>query len=623
MTTLGIFLGAPSKAVAKIADINTISINFSQALYSAKEADGRMIITLEADGYYTWPFFVLVKPMEVADTAGATGGGVDFESDTLIAIFAPGVSQVNVSMIIAMDGTIEPTEMLKFTLSVPVEFSNVNGRFSVKAGKNNTADGKILNSGVLVNFTASSYKASVDTTEVIVHLTALGNFDTPFIVNVIPDSEDIAGRDGLFYNPDLKEVLFPAGSDTALVHIFLLLEELCEPGSFNVTLEVPENAINLGVMLGLPSQAIVEVPSPSPGAVVNFIQSKYYVKESNQYVAIGIRASRKNFNNSFSLKINRFYRGLHSSSKVSEADFDSTCHVVDVQAQQSIVTTDIAIYDDFDSEDTESFYVEIVVPPGSAAKGVRLGNQQIATVHIKDDDVSLSFDQERVTVTENEGFLQFRLLLSWPIDYPFEVELQFNDVSAVDGVDYKYSSNRILFSSKRSYNMMRIDIVDDDVAEPPEEFVIKVTRIVTPGISLATGNSTKLLGIIDDNDVIIVEFQSEEYKGCSTTDGVINVTLTASKAASLPYNVTILPSELPDSYVEQHPAKVNSDFSSVPVVVTFYSGETVKSGNVTLLSDPMTSKLVFALNLSQLDSNIITVKINMEQETIIGIITCN
>ena len=83
--------------------------------------------------------------------------------------------------------------------------------------------------------------------------------------------------DGLFYNPDLKEVLFPAGSDTALVHIFLLLEELCEPGSFNVTLEVPENAINLGVMLGLPSQAIVEVPSPSPGTYTIFIESSDYV----------------------------------------------------------------------------------------------------------------------------------------------------------------------------------------------------------------------------------------------------------------------------------------------------------------------------------------------------------
>ena len=31
-----------------------------------------MIITLEADGYYTWPFFVLVKPMEVADTGRTT-----------------------------------------------------------------------------------------------------------------------------------------------------------------------------------------------------------------------------------------------------------------------------------------------------------------------------------------------------------------------------------------------------------------------------------------------------------------------------------------------------------------------------------------------------------------------
>ena len=44
-----------------------ISINFSQVLYSAKEADGIMIITLEADGYSTWPFFAVVKPTEVAN----------------------------------------------------------------------------------------------------------------------------------------------------------------------------------------------------------------------------------------------------------------------------------------------------------------------------------------------------------------------------------------------------------------------------------------------------------------------------------------------------------------------------------------------------------------------------
>jgi len=68
----------------------------------------------------------------------------------------------------------------------------------------------------------------------------------------------------------------------------------------------------------------------------------------------------------------------------SDTDFDSSNHAVDVQTQHSIVTTDIVIYDDSDSEDTESFHVKLVVPSRSSAKGVRLGNQQIATIHIKD-----------------------------------------------------------------------------------------------------------------------------------------------------------------------------------------------------------------------------------------------
>jgi len=47
---------------------------------------------------------------------------------------------------ITKDGLLEQTEMLKFNLTIPVEFSNVNGRLLVKTGDNNMADGEIINS---------------------------------------------------------------------------------------------------------------------------------------------------------------------------------------------------------------------------------------------------------------------------------------------------------------------------------------------------------------------------------------------------------------------------------------------------------------------------------------------
>ena len=80
-------------------------------------------------------------------TAGAIGGGVDFASDPLIAVFTPGASQVTVKLNITMDEILEQTEMLKFNLTVPDEFSNINGRLLVKTGDNDMADGEIIHSG--------------------------------------------------------------------------------------------------------------------------------------------------------------------------------------------------------------------------------------------------------------------------------------------------------------------------------------------------------------------------------------------------------------------------------------------------------------------------------------------
>ena len=73
---------------------------------------------------------------------------------------------------------------------------------------------------------------------------------------------------------------------------------------------------------------------------------------------------------------------LHLSA--SYTDFDSKTQYIEVQAQQSVVTTNISIYNDNYMEDTEAFHVELVVPPRSAYKGIQIGKQGIVTIYIKD-----------------------------------------------------------------------------------------------------------------------------------------------------------------------------------------------------------------------------------------------
>ena len=79
-------------------------------------------------------------------TGNAEGNGTDFNSDTLIAMFNPGDSQVDVSMQVTVDQIFEPTEDLRFNQSIPDEFSNFGGRLLVLPASNNIAEGEIIDS---------------------------------------------------------------------------------------------------------------------------------------------------------------------------------------------------------------------------------------------------------------------------------------------------------------------------------------------------------------------------------------------------------------------------------------------------------------------------------------------
>ena len=50
--------------------LTVIYVNFSQEMYSAEEADGMMIITVEADAFSIWPYSVEINPIEILPVGG-------------------------------------------------------------------------------------------------------------------------------------------------------------------------------------------------------------------------------------------------------------------------------------------------------------------------------------------------------------------------------------------------------------------------------------------------------------------------------------------------------------------------------------------------------------------------
>jgi len=86
-----------------------------------------------------------------------------------------------------------------------------------------------------------------------------------------------------FFDSDIKVVPFPPGTGTVRVMILLFSEVLHGPASFTVTLEVPEESMELDVMLGSPNEAVVYVPLPSD-PVLSFYQERYIAYESDDFL---------------------------------------------------------------------------------------------------------------------------------------------------------------------------------------------------------------------------------------------------------------------------------------------------------------------------------------------------
>ncbi|WP_205764437.1 Calx-beta domain-containing protein [Arenibacter sp. 6A1] len=158
----------------------------------------------------------------------------------------------------------------------------------------------------------------------------------------------------------------------------------------------------------------------------------------------------------------------------------------------------VPIIDDLVIEPTENFLVDLsnlsttligILTP--QANGNILDNDATGTTGI-------SFENTDITVNEDAGTATFTVVLSGNVQGGFTLDYTTNDGSAVEPDDYTLTNGTLTFAGTdgESYEIT-VPIIDDNIIEPTENFVVDLSNLSTTLIGILTPQAN---GNILDND---------------------------------------------------------------------------------------------------------------------------
>ena len=191
------------------------------------------------------------------------------------------------------------------------------------------------------------------------------------------------------------------------------------------------------------------------------------------------------------------------------------------------------------------------------------------TVTIVENDVS-TLSVGPASAGEDDGHVEFEVTISAASDQTVTVDYSTADGTATAGQDYTSASSTLTFSANSTSSLTISVAVIDDTVDEDEEETFTLTLSNASGAELAGGEATLVVTgtIVDDDDPqVSVGFATSTHavvEGATTT-------------------ITVLLSESPEREVviplistDQGGAS-STDYSGVPVSVTFQSTETEKS----------------------------------------------
>ena len=181
------------------------------------------------------------------------------------------------------------------------------------------------------------------------------------------------------------------------------------------------------------------------------------------------------------------------------ADYGNVTPVtVIIPAGSTSATVDIPIIDDNIDEPDEDFTVNGTVTSGNTSNTNTSG-----TVTIIDNDDPPLVTISDVTVNEDVGNATVTVKLSNPTTTPVVITISTADGTAVAPADYTGTTTTVIISAGQTSITVDIPIVDDEIDEPSEDFIVNGT--VTSGNTQNTTASGTVTIIDDDGKLSVIK----------------------------------------------------------------------------------------------------------------------
>lgn len=180
----------------------------------------------------------------------------------------------------------------------------------------------------------------------------------------------------------------------------------------------------------------------------------------------------------------------------SPDDYAETTGTLQFHAGEQMKTITVPIVNSTPLEAYRSFLVNLSHVQSDGLIVTIADNQAEVTII---DSIPLRLSIDNVKVDEAEGTATLYVSLNQAIDSPFSVDFHTDSHTALPTSDYTETSGTLFFASQQTTKVITIPLVNDDVIEPDEIFLVSLENIQSSNYLIEFGDDQAFVKIEDDD----------------------------------------------------------------------------------------------------------------------------
>jgi hypothetical protein len=566
---LGVHLGGNKEVQIDIQDNDGIQVQFIKTEYTVREDNHLARITLEVIGEYEVNFPVLI----LATNGTATEGkGQDFSDSNSTAIFQPNGSGnfAEINIAIQHDDYIEGDEYFYVALSVPAESYSLG----VREGPRNVSTVKIIDQDSLqVFFQSAAYTVEEDSP--VVELTLQASSAAAIDYVVLVDTAPVNATGGVDYVDGPYSVVFHAGLTEATLQLGIADDTLYEAGPERLTtvIRLPSQTGDLGVSRREGSHTATVDILDNEDLYIQFSSPVYEVSEGKGEVMVAIETD-KMFEYPFSMQV-----ASMDGSATASSDFTGVTSTVQFHPNKTVSSIKVAITEDRLCERREYFSLEISKLSSSAGNGASVGETNVTTVWILDDDnVRVSFSQEVYRISEPEDHVTLQLRTNTMCDHSFQSVVEISTESEL--LQNFGRQHNVTIAAGQTSSSLALPLSNDEVFQCERQAMAAILApIYSTEAHVSNDAESTTTIVVGDDDEFSIRFVSEEYHVLENVSSV-QVCLEANRDCNAQLTVHIS-----TGGYSSYPATEYLDYSPGPFPVVFAGGSTTACADIPIIDD--------------------------------------